>query len=74
MIEFRLTDTGPGIAPADQARIWGRNQRVSADNKGLGLYIVQQLVTTMGGEVGLESTLGAGSAFWARIPITHDQG
>jgi signal transduction histidine kinase len=70
-IEFRVEDSGPGIAPEDQARIWQRYARATQEGKGLGLglYIAQQLVEAMGGSIGLQSTLGQGSAFWVRLPL-----
>lgn len=71
-VTFAVTDTGCGIAPEDIPRLFcdfGMLERDSptADGTGLGLAICRSLATAMGGEVGVESTLGAGSRFWLRV-------
>ncbi|THD74757.1 PAS domain-containing hybrid sensor histidine kinase/response regulator [Thalassobius vesicularis] len=76
-IEFRVIDTGIGIAEADQARIFNDFQTVdasyqrSAGGTGLGLGIVQRLVHGMGGELGVESEPGEGSVFWVRLDFAQ---
>lgn len=75
LVEFRVIDTGIGIDPADQARVF--DEFVTLDpsysravgGTGLGLAIVRRLVAAMGGEVGVESETGRGSLFWARLPL-----
>ena len=68
-IEFAVTDTGIGIAPENQARIFtGFTQAESSTTRrfggtGLGLAISQRLVALMGGELALHSELGRGSRF-----------
>lgn len=71
MIEFRVEDTGPGIPVEQQQQIWQRYTRVSnhGPGLGLGLYVVRQLVSAMGGSVGLDSAPGAGCCFWVRLPL-----
>jgi signal transduction histidine kinase len=70
----RLTvrDRGPGIAPADQARIFDRFERAVPSEHygglGLGLWIVQQVVEAHGGTVRLESEAGQGAAFFLDLP------
>lgn len=74
-IEFRVADTGIGIAEADLERIfddfvtldpsYGR----SAGGTGLGLGIARRLAHLMGGEIGAESEPGEGSLFWLRLPL-----
>jgi two-component system phosphate regulon sensor histidine kinase PhoR len=62
VVEVR--DSGPGIAPADQERVWERFYRGrgrDADGFGLGLAIVRQAIRVVGGNVELESTPGKGT-------------
>ncbi len=67
-----VADNGPGIDPVDQARIFDAFQRLpeSGDRSGngLGLAICARAVQRLGGEVGVDSTPGAGSQFWALLP------
>lgn len=73
-VTFSVIDTGCGIAPEDMPRLFrdfGMLDRdgASADGTGLGLAICRRLATAMGGEVGVESTLGEGSRFWLRVTL-----
>jgi signal transduction histidine kinase len=70
-----VRDTGPGIAPEDQARIFEEFQQV--DNSltrqkggtGLGLAISKHLIEMHGGSLTLESALGSGSTFHIHLPV-----
>jgi signal transduction histidine kinase len=70
-----VSDTGPGIAPEDQAHIFQPFRRVddsatrTQDGVGLGLAIVKELVELMEGEISLESELGKGSSFMITLPL-----
>ncbi len=70
-----VTDTGIGIGPADQARIFERFYRVRRaetihiEGTGLGLAIVKRLVELHGGTISLRSTLGEGSTFTFSLPL-----
>ncbi len=70
--ECRLTvaDRGPGIAAADQERIFERYERVdnNIDGSGLGLAISRRLARTMGGDIRLESSPGDGARFTLVLP------
>lgn len=76
-VEISVSDTGIGISPDDQERIWERFFKVdrgrSKKNKGtgLGLAIVKELVELHDGQVTLESEPGKGSVFIVRLPALN---
>jgi len=65
--EFSVSDNGPGIPDAQHQRIFEifetLNQDDNSDSTGIGLSIAKKLVQEWGGEIELESSLGAGSSF-----------
>lgn len=70
-VVLSVKDTGPGIHPADQGRIFKRFERVSAregKGLGLGLYIVHQIVEAHKGSIVLKSDTGKGAEFVITIP------
>ena len=75
--QFVLTvrDTGPGIADADQERIFGEFQQIdNSDTRkkggtGLGLAISKRMVEMQGGMISVDSVLGAGSTFRVVLPV-----
>ena len=72
--ELRLTvaDTGPGIRPADQERIFERFQRGESapdGGLGLGLALCRENATVMGGQLTVDSVEGAGATFRFTCPV-----
>jgi len=68
-----VRDQGPGLTPAQQARLFVPFERLDADLRqiegtGIGLALSKQLVELMGGTLGVQSVPGEGSAFWVRVP------
>lgn len=75
MVRFEVEDSGVGIAPRDQRKLFQSFSQIQNDNlpetsgSGLGLVISQQIVELMGGEMGVQSELGRGSCFWFHLPL-----
>jgi signal transduction histidine kinase/DNA-binding response OmpR family regulator len=76
-VAFSVTDTGIGIAPEDQERIFQEFGQVEhalqrkVKGTGLGLPLTRKLAHLLGGRVTLTSTLGQGSTFTAVIPLRY---
>jgi PAS domain S-box-containing protein len=73
-----VTDTGIGIAPGDQARLFERFHRIvgargrTHEGSGIGLALVAELASLHGGRTELESTSGQGSTFSVEVPFGHE--
>ncbi len=71
---FWVQDNGPGLTPEQQALLFTqftRLHKTRAKGHGLGLSIVQRIITRLGGEVGVESTVGQGSRFYFTLPANR---
>ena len=70
-VTIEVHDTGKGIPPEEQDRVFERFYRGSATHEtegfGLGLSIAKRMVDVMNGEIGLRSVPGEGSTFWVRL-------
>jgi signal transduction histidine kinase len=74
-----VRDTGPGIVPSDQDKIFGEFQQ--ADNAatkrkggtGLGLSIAKRIIGMHGGRIWVDSEIGKGSTFAFTIPVTVER-
>ena len=80
LVRFEVRDTGVGIATDEAARLFEpfTQAESSASRRyggtGLGLAITRRLAHMMGGEAGLESSLGSGSMFWFTARLQRGKG
>ncbi len=76
---FAVRDEGPGIAPADQARLFtpfaraGTKKTAGERSVGLGLSIARLIVEAHGGRIWVESTPGQGATFFVTLPCQESQ-
>ena len=74
-LEFRIIDTGPGIAPEDLDRLFEAFHQAGAEDAykdggvGLGLAIVKRLTDLLGGAINVVSSPGCGAAFSVILPL-----
>jgi len=75
LLHFTVRDTGIGLTPEQSARLFESFQQADSSTTrqyggtGLGLAITKQLAGSMGGTVGVQSTLGHGSTFWFTVRL-----
>ncbi|HMD49109.1 MAG TPA: ATP-binding protein, partial [Bryobacteraceae bacterium] len=73
-LRFQVSDTGPGIRPADREKIFSpftqlKDPAMPTQGTGLGLTICRELVQLMDGSIGVESQEGIGSTFYFELPL-----
>ena len=68
-----VRDNGPGVAPEDRERIFGRGERASrhanVEGSGIGLAVVRDVATQHGGNVRVEDAPGGGASFVLTLPV-----
>jgi signal transduction histidine kinase len=75
VVRISVSDTGVGIAPEDQAKIFEAFNQVGTDDvrkhegTGLGLTLTRRFVELHGGEISVESAVGEGSTFSFTLPV-----
>ena len=80
LLRFEITDTGLGIEPELQKRLFDKFTQADSssgqrhEGTGLGLAICREIVTLMGGSIGADSTPGKGSRFWFTVPLQRASG
>ncbi|MFN3739745.1 MAG: ATP-binding protein [Thermodesulfovibrionales bacterium] len=67
MVTVEISDSGPGIAPEEQHKVFEKFYKRSKDGTGLGLTIAKSIVEAHGGEIGVESDGKQGSTFYVRL-------
>jgi signal transduction histidine kinase len=68
-VSVDVLDTGPGVPPAQQRRIFEAFVSQDADGTGLGLPIARELAVALGGGIEMQSESGAGSRFRLVLPL-----
>ncbi len=75
-VEFQIVDEGPGIPPVKVETIFDKFTQVGTGSEGersgsgLGLAICRTLVSAHHGTIGVRSTVGEGTTFWFRLPVS----
>jgi CheY-like chemotaxis protein len=76
-IHINVRDTGEGLSPEKLAQLFQPFNRLGQEageeeGTGIGLVVSKRLVELMGGEIGAESTAGAGSVFWIELDLAPE--
>ena len=76
-VHINVQDTGEGLSPEKRAQLFQPFNRLgqeasAEEGTGIGLVVSKRLVELMGGQIGVESTVGVGSRFWVELGLTAD--
>ena len=72
-VVVRIADNGPGVPDAQKEEIFGKGEKgLDSSGTGLGLYLVQHLVTNSGGEVWVEDNEPEGAVFAVELPLVDE--
>ncbi len=77
IVKYWLRDNGAGLTVQEQGKLFERFERLQRRDvrgHGLGLSLVQRIIDKLGGEVGVESTVGQGSTFYFTLPVGKGDG
>jgi CheY-like chemotaxis protein len=74
-IRISVRDTGPGLTPEQLGQLFQPfnrlgQERGAEEGTGIGLVVAKRLIELMGGTIGADSTVGAGSVFWIQLRLT----
>ena len=74
-VHINVQDTGEGLSPEKRAQLFQPFNRLgqeasAEEGTGIGLVVSKRLVELMGGQIGVESTVGVGSRFWVELGLT----
>jgi len=71
-VEVRIADNGPGISDDHKDTVFGKGERgLGSPGTGIGLYLVDTLVTEYGGEIWVEDNDPTGAVFVVRLPLAE---
>ena len=75
-VRLQVSDNGPGIAPEHLPHLFERFYKVDRSRRdkgtGLGLAIAKHIIELHGGQIGVNSSEGAGASFWFLLPQQTD--
>jgi len=76
-LRLKVRDTGPGIKPGSEGKLFTPFERLGAEQTGvegtgLGLALSKRLLEVMGGSIGVENNPDRGATFWMELPLVKD--
>lgn len=72
-VELHVSDTGPGISPEEQVKLFQPFYTTKTKGTGLGLALCQSILEKHGGKISVKSELGVGTTFIVLLPIPSEQ-